>query len=125
NNIPLSQQTNNAYWYAGTLVTAGEIEQKIKKHKEAIQYFHKALNAFQHYFPYSKQRDKLKIQVALGQINTTQKKLSKGLQHFNNALVGLIPKYQEKNYWPENKSLYPENTLLDALKGKAKLLALQ
>ncbi|HLR36982.1 MAG TPA: CHAT domain-containing protein, partial [Chitinophagaceae bacterium] len=103
----------------------GEIEQKIKKHKEAIQYFHKALNAFQHYFPYSKQRDKLKIQVALGQINTTQKKLSKGLQHFNNALVGLIPKYQEKNYWPENKSLYPENTLLDALKGKAKLLALQ
>ncbi len=125
NKLPLSQQTNNAYWYTGTLVTAGEIEKKSKNYNEALSYFHKALTELKYYFPHSKQREKLKIQVALGQINTTQEKSSKGLQHFNNALVGLIPKFQKTNYWPKNKSLYPENTLLDALTGKAKLLALQ
>lgn len=115
---------NDAYWFAGALVTAGDIAQKKRHDNEAGKYYLRALHVFRQYFPQSKYREKMKVQIALGQVSLAQKDYRNGLQHFNHALNGILPKFNKKNIWPEDSILYPENTLLDGLTGKAKLLHL-
>ncbi len=114
--------SNAAYWYAGALITAGDISQKRKHFEKAKTFFLRAFYTFQKDFPRSRQREKMKIQVALGQVYLSQKDFQIGLQHFNKALYGLLPEYNEKKEWPVDSLLYAENTLLDALTGKAELL---
>ncbi len=116
--------SNSAYWYAGALVTAGDIAQKENQKGSANNYYKKALNILQLYFPQSRQREKMKIQLALGRVSMAESNFEKGVQHFNQVLNGLLPGYQSNKIWPVNSSLYAENTLLDALTGKAKLLHL-
>lgn len=115
---------NNAYWYAGSLTTAGEIAQKEQRYDKAEQLFDRALHVFQLYFPQSRQREKMKLQVALGQVNMRKGDMGKALISFNDALSGLLPQYNKALVWPEDTALYAENTLLDALTGKAWLLHL-
>ena len=120
--MSLKNGSNNAYWYAGALATAGDIAQKAKTANVAEQYYRHAHAVFQKYFPHSRQREKMKIQVALGQVSLSKNQYNEGLHHFNQALSGLLPIYPENTAWPPDSILYAENTLLDALVGKARLL---
>lgn len=120
----LKTGSNNAYWYAGALVTAGDIARKENHLNQANVFYEKALQIFQLYFPQSRLREKMKLQLTLGKVRMAQNRFEKGLQHFDQALAGLLPSYNRKKTWPSDSLLYAENTLLDALTGKAKLLHL-
>lgn len=115
---------NDTYWYAGALVTAGDIAQKRHQENEATKYYFQALHMYKDYFPQSKYREKMKVQIALGHVSISKKEYKKGLLYFNQALSGLLPEFKKEDIWPVDTILYPENTLLDGLTGKAKVLHL-
>lgn len=116
-------ENNKTYWYAGALMTAGAVAQKKNHFQVANNYYHQAFYIYRKYFPQSKHREKMKVWVALGQVSLLDHKKEKALHCFNRALAGLITAFEGS--WPADSLLYSENTLLDALKGKAEVLHLK
>lgn len=113
---------NNAYWYTGALMTSGSIAEQKLKFSEATRFYENALEALKKYFPHSRQRERMKALWALGKIKLSQKQYEQSRVYFDNALHGLIPGYTAQAEWPQDSTLYAENTLMDVLAGKAKLL---
>lgn len=68
-----------------------------------------------------------KIYVALGQLYLAASNPAEALKAFNNALASVLPTFdpQQAEALPAQTALYEENTLLEALEGKADAALLQ
>lgn len=112
------------YWYTSALQVAAKIAMKQQKYLQAAGYAQQALQIFNKHFPVSRQREKAKVHVLLGDIYNQNNKAGQSLAFYQQALIILIPGFKpaDINQVPAENLLYSENTLTDALCGKATAL---
>jgi tetratricopeptide (TPR) repeat protein len=108
-------------WTTGALQVAARILLQKQQYRKARNYAEQALQLFHQYFPATKQREKAKVHVLLGEVNNKAGKPGKALAHFQQALLLMIPAWKPAaiSDVPAERLLYSENTLTDALCGKA------
>jgi CHAT domain-containing protein len=113
------------YWYAVGLQVAASIAVQTQHYTQATAYAKQAARLFQQYFPLTRQREKAKLQVLLGDIALKTSNNNQALKYYQQALLLLLPGWKPANdkLVPQTTQLYSENTLTDALFGKASALA--
>ncbi len=118
------QDATTVYWYAGALQVAARIALQKQQFGKATGYAKQALQLFQHHSPHTRQREKSKVQVLLGDISVKSGRAKESLVHYQQALLLMMPAWQPAAIQevPPNNLLYSENTLVDALCGKATAL---
>jgi tetratricopeptide (TPR) repeat protein len=121
---PHQQETPAVFWYAGALQVAASLAAQKQRYTQALIYAKQAVQVFQKNFPLTKQREKAKLQVLLGDITIKTGNYNQALTYYHQALLLLLPgwKPSSNNQVPETIQLYSENTLADALFGKATAL---
>lgn len=114
-------ETSTVYWYASALQVAARLALQKQHYNKAEGYAQQALQLFQHHFPSTKQREKAKIQILLGDITLATGKAKQSLTHYQQALLIMMPYWQPVSTYevPPKRYIYSENTLIDALCGKA------
>ncbi|AEW01849.1 hypothetical protein A4D02_07545 [Niastella koreensis] len=119
------QEAPALYWHAGALQTAASIAMQMQHYSQAMTYAKQAAQLLQDHFPLTRQREKAKLQVLLGDITLKTGNSKQALRYYHQALQILLPGWQQANdkLVPETAQLYSENTLADALFGKASALA--
>lgn len=112
------------YWYGGTLQLAASLALNRNRTTEAAAFVNNAEALYQLHFPDSKQREKAKIYVLKGNIELRQNNAVKAASSFQQALQYLLPQWHPRAITnaPSDEILYGENTIGDALEGKAKAL---
>jgi CHAT domain-containing protein len=115
------QDATTVYWYAGALQVAAKIALQKQQYAKAADYAKQALQILQHHFPATRQREKAKVHVLLGDINLKNGEAKQSLKYYQQALLLMIPGWQPAVFSevPSKEILYSENTLIDALCGKA------
>lgn len=119
-----SAEEQPLYWYTSGLQTAARIALQQSQFEQAITYANQALQLFNKHFPTAKQREKAKVNVLLGDILLQSGSFSASTLHYQQALLLLLPNWAPANLTdlPPPELLYSENTLTDALAGKAAVL---
>lgn len=114
-------EASTVYWYASALQVAARLALQKQHYNKAEGYAQQALQIFQHHFPATKQREKAKIQTLLGDITLATGKAKQSLTHYQQALLIMMPYWQPVSAYevPPKRYIYSENTLIDALCGKA------
>ena len=109
------------YWHIGALQVASRIEWQQEKFQPAKNYAARALYLLQQHFPRSKPREKAKVHVLLGDIALRSGDAAASLASYQLALGLLIPSFQPATLsaMPPEEAIYSENTIADALAGKA------
>lgn len=118
---PHQQEVSTVYWYATALQVAAKLALEKKHYNKAATYAKQALHIFQHHFPSTKQREKAKVYILLGDITLRDAQAKQSLTHYQQALLLMMPAWQPATIdeVPPQKYLYSENALTDALCGKA------
>lgn len=118
--------TDAVYWYGSALQMAARIATARQKQAAAWQFARQALQVFDRYFPQARQREKAKVQVLLGDVCRETGKPQEALLYYHQALQYLLPTWHPADVldFPDETWLYSENTLADALAGKATVLQL-
>jgi CHAT domain-containing protein len=116
--------TDAVYWYGSALQMASRIAAEQHRYAAAMQYARQALQLFNRYYPNARQREKAKVNVLLGDVCVKTGKPQDALQYYQQSLQWLLPAWQPANLLevPAEALLYSENTLADALAGKATVL---
>jgi CHAT domain-containing protein len=114
-------EASTEYWYASALQVAARLALQKQHYNKAEGYAQQSLLLFQHHFPSTKQREKAKIHILLGDIMLKNERPKPSLNHYQQALLIMMPSWQPASGYevPPKKYLYSENTLIDALCGKA------
>jgi tetratricopeptide (TPR) repeat protein len=109
------------YWCTGALQVAAKIALQKQQYNKAADYAKQALQIFQQYFPTTKQREKAKVHLLLGDITIKSGQAKQSLLYYQQALLLMIPTWKPATIIavPAEDLLYSENTLTDALCGKA------
>jgi CHAT domain-containing protein len=109
------------YWYTGALQVAANIALQQQEFRPAENYAIQAGQLLQQGFPLSRQREKAKVQVLLGDIASRSGHAAASLTCYQQALVLLIPSFKliPLSAIPPEEAIYSENTIADALAGKA------
>lgn len=116
--------TQALYWYTGALQAAARIALQKQQYSKAAVHVNQAMHIFQRYFPATRQREKAKLHVLLGDINFKSGNNNLALECYQQALLLLLPGWKPADFSavPASALLYSENTLADALCGKATAL---
>ncbi len=114
-------ETPALYWYTGALQAAAKIAMQKQQYSKASAYVIQAIRIFQYNYPGTRNREKAKLNVLLGDINIKTGDNSRALDYYQKALLLLIPAWQPADISsvPAEALLYSENALADALCGKA------
>lgn len=114
-------EASAVYWYAGALQVAARLALQKQHYNKAAAYATQALQIFQRQFPSTKQREKAKVHVLLGDITIRNDQAKQSLTHYQQALLLMMPAWQPASIQevPAKQYVYSENTLIDALCGKA------
>lgn len=106
---------------SGAWLLKGKLLAQAAKFTEGEQAINEALDLEIEALGTNRHRAVGKIHVARGQLLLSSHKPDKALRAFNMALACLLPDFDEQNpaALPGNTELYEENTLLEALEGKA------
>lgn len=112
---------STVYWYANALQIAARLALQKQHYNQAASYAKQALQIFQHHFPGTRQREKAKVHILLGDITLKSGQAKQALTNYHQALLIMMPPWQPESISevPSQKYLYSENTLSDALYGKA------
>jgi CHAT domain-containing protein len=86
--------------------------------------FQKAYQYFRDYYPSDHFRDIAKLHIAWGQMKEQSGDYTEAVSHFQEALKSIIPGFRPENEFvnPEVNQLFAENTIQEALSGKAEAL---
>lgn len=116
--------TDALYWYSSSLQVAARIALWQNRFPAAMQYARQALQLFNRYYPAARQREKARVNVLLGDVCLKTGKPQEALQYYQQSLVWLLPSWRPATIdaVPAEELLYSENTLTDALTGKATAL---
>ncbi|HHM21678.1 MAG TPA: CHAT domain-containing protein [Bacteroidetes bacterium] len=106
---------------SGAWLLKGRLLARAGKFTEGEKAINKALSLEMEALGTTRHRAVGKIHVALGQLFLVKNKPTGALIAFNNALSNLLPVFDQSNLkaLPKDSELYEENTLLEALQGKA------
>ena len=118
------EEVNAAYWLRGAWQGLGDIQYERKDQVAALASYQKAIALIDQYYSGQRKREKAKLFVSTGRMLLQLKQAQKAIEEFNNALSMMIPSFKPGTIdkLPDSKDLYGENTLLDALHGKADCL---
>jgi CHAT domain-containing protein len=118
------QDASSVYWYTSALQTAARIALHQQKYEAATNDAQTALKLLQQQAPASKWREKAKVNVLLGDIYLHAGNAGQSLHYYQRALVLMLPSWKPAGLsaTPPENLLYSENTISDALAGKAAAL---
>ncbi|NML23473.1 CHAT domain-containing protein [Pseudoflavitalea sp. G-6-1-2] len=113
------------YWYAAALQINARLLLHRQEYAASISNAKEAMQLLQQYFPVTHQREKAKLHVLLGDIYQQHQQAPRAMDHYQQAMLLLLPGWKPANaqQLPPDELLYPENTITDALAGKAAALA--
>lgn len=128
-NIQFSNQLNtqkNSAISTRNSITLGNCFVKKKEFENAFLHFENALTKAKVVFG-KNDREVAKIHNQIAAIYKEQNQFQKGLNSYQEALSTLLPKYHPKTIFENPKAtyFYPENTLKEALDGRALLFIQQ
>lgn len=118
------QDEQVVYWYGSALQQMAYIALRQKHFTIASDYAHKAAALYLAFYPTARQREKAKLDVLKGNIYLQSGDAVKAGACFHQALTRLLSQWRPGNdeQPPPQTLLYGENTIGDALEGKAKVL---
>ncbi len=108
-------------YLAGALLLKGRLFSHRQSYTEALSVYRAALHLKAKTIGTTRHRDVGKIQVAIGELYLKRHQPDGALRAFHQALVDLIPAFPPDDIWavPDSTHIYEENTLSEALRGKA------
>ena len=120
----IDKEVNVPYWLSETWHGLGDIQKEKNETAAALASYQKATALIDHYYGEQRKREKAKLAVSVGRILQQLKQPQKAMEQYNIALTLMIPSFKPNSIdeLPGSKDLYGENTLLDALNGKADCL---
>lgn len=89
----------------------------------AIRNSREGLALLNRYFPEGHNREKSIALKRIGDIQLLQQAYPLSIGQYDAALRQLLPAWRSKDQFPEERLLFPDNTIIDALAGKAQCLA--
>jgi CHAT domain-containing protein len=110
------------YWYTSALQIASRIGLMQGEFKKATEHVNTARKLFEKHYPDSRQREKAKLHVLLGDIYKASGDREMAFSSYHKALVTLLPDGAMPDILaaiPRKEVIYSENTFVDALAGKA------
>ncbi len=112
------------YWYTSALQVAAQIALQQGRYPQATGFGKQALKIFNERFPLTRSREKAKVNVLLGDISSKAGNDRAAFNYYQQALRWLLPSWHPENDLaiPNDTLLYSENTIGDALTGKAAIL---
>ncbi len=112
------------YWLRGAWQGLGDIQKEKKEPVAALASYQKAISLIDHYYGGQRIREKAKLLVSAGHLLLQLQQPQKAMEQYNTALTLMIPSFKPIaiDELPKRNDLYGENTLLDALWGKADCL---
>jgi CHAT domain-containing protein len=118
------QSESNMYWLMSAYQVQGSLYKEKSDYKSALIAYNKGLDIADHYFKGQRKREKAKLELSVGEVQLLMHHPADAMHAFDDALSQLLPAFHPKTAasLPEPGDLYGENTLLDALEGKAKSL---
>ena len=120
-----SSESQALYWYIAALQINARLLLHQQKFATSISIGNEAMQLLLQYYPATHQREKAKLHVLLGDIFQQYQQSPRAMDHYQQALLLLLPGWKPANtqQLPPDELLYPENTITDALAGKAAALA--
>lgn len=123
--VPLliSRLTKDSLYYSiQNHMTEGEILTDQKNYALAEMMFKKAIREGENYKDYSRRREIAKASCALGNVHFFQKNYQTALADYHYALQSVIREFKktDPNTLPPDSLIYSENTIMEALEGKAR-----
>lgn len=110
-------------YYSGAFLVKAKLSAQNGDTAAALSYLNQALAFTKKVRGTSQHRDVAKIQVELGRLHLQKGDAGQALQSFHAALGGLLPEFPaDVNALPAAEQLYEENTIYEALEGKADAL---
>lgn len=102
-----------------------EVLLSLKKYEEANGHARAAVTTALEFWGTEKRREIGKTYVLLGNIHLAKNQPREALKYFHKALLSVVVGFSEENLeaTPDPKLFYPENTILEALHGKARAFA--
>ena len=118
------EEVNVPYWLRGAWQGLGDIQKEKNEPAAALASYQKAIALIDIYYGGQRKREKAQLAVSTGRMLLQLQQPQKAMEQFNTALSLMIPAYKPNSIdeLPAGKDLYGENTLLDALQGKADCL---
>ncbi len=122
-NSPSDQKDAFSYLSGAWLVKA-KLSVQTGRFAEARVQLEKAMSAGLKAYDSKNHRDLIKIQIAFGKLYLLTGKNKTAAEAFHSALCSLIPGLQFSDLYalPDSSQLYEENTIYEALEGKADAL---
>lgn len=117
-------EDNTHYWLSTTYLTQGEILKENGDLNASLESYQKGQKFIDTYFKGERKREKAKMIVGRGNVLLLLNQPQKAITAYNEALFILLPGLTKvkADALPVANQLYGENTLLDALYGKARCL---
>ncbi len=118
------EEANVPNWLSGALQGKGDIENEKKQPALALLSYKKATAILYQYYNGVRKREKAKLFVSAGHVLLQLQQPKKAIESYDAALSLLIPSFKPLTIdtLPAPADLYGENTLSDALHGKADCL---
>jgi CHAT domain-containing protein len=112
------------YWLMSAYQVQGNLFKERNNLSSALFSYKLGLDIANHYFRGQRKREKAKLELSIGEVQLLMHHPAMALHTFDESLSILLPAFHPLTpaSLPEAKDLYGENTLLDALEGKAKSL---
>jgi CHAT domain-containing protein len=119
-----NEEINAAYWLRGAWQGLGDIQKEKGETIAALASYQNAIALIDKYYGGQRKREKAKLSVLTGQMLLQLQQGEKAMEQYNEALMLMIPDFKPVTIdeLPKTNDLYGENTLLDALHGKAACL---
>ena len=123
-HITDKDETNAPYWLCGAYQGGGDIQMVKNEFSAALKSYEKAGSVLEYSYKGQRKREKAKLYVLTGRVLMRLQNFQQAMEQFNAALTLLLPAYHPASAGdlPAAGELYGENTLLDALHGKADCL---
>lgn len=124
-NTQYKSNSQAAGWYAAALQLNARLLLAKQHPAEAMKRCKEAMDLQNRYFPDTKQREKAKLSVLAGDILLQDHQAETAMNHYQQAMQLLLPSWKpaHMDLLPPDSLLYSENTLTDALAGKAAAMA--
>jgi hypothetical protein len=121
NHLGNKDEVNVPYWLRGAWQGLGDIQKEKGQPAAALASYQKAAALIDQYYGGQRKREKAQLAVATGRMLLQLQQPQKAMEQYNMALTLMIPSFKPARIeeLPNSKYLYGENTLLDALHGKA------
>ena len=127
NGVKLLEKLNHRQAQAyliNALNNYGLIHRTQNKYKISIDYFDQALKRAKKHYPNLYRREVAKLEIEKGYTFLAWEKHDQALAMFQQALQKVLPDFKPKNNFenPDPQSFYAENTIMEGLVAKAKVM---